>query len=157
MKYFVLCMLMFAGWLSVPASAEEREAMVVETKGGDRVLFLFEQKPEMTFSGESVEIKSAEETVLYPMEDVAQIKFEQITSGIGSAETGDVSFRFSGGQLEADGLTPQSAVTVYSAGGTVMLRGKADAGGRAVLPTGSLQKGIYIVKTDKVTYKIVKE
>lgn len=157
MKYFVLLMLMFTGWLSVPASAEEREAMVVETKGGDEVLFLFEQKPEMTFSGENVEIKSTKETVLYPMEDVAQIKFEQISTGIGNVNAGDVSFRFTDGQLEAEGLAPQSAVTVYSADGTARLSSKADASGKAMLQTDSLPKGIYIVKTDKVTYKIIKK
>lgn len=158
MKYFLLLMLALPGWFATPVSAEGKGAMVVETKGGDKVLFYFAQKPEMAFSGADVEIKSTAETVLYPMSDVAQIKFdEEATSGITNLKSGNVSFRFTDGQLTVEGLAPASLVAVYSTGGVLCLQGKADGSGRVVLSTGALTRGAYIVKTDKVTYKIVKK
>lgn len=120
-------------------------------------MFFFDQKPEMTFSGANVEINSTAETVMYPMNDVMQIYFDQTVTGIGKTALGEMSFRFADGQLSIEGLSPATAITVYSAGGAVCLQGKADANGRAELSTGTLSRGVYVVKTGKVTYKIVKK
>lgn len=150
-------MLTFVSWFPTNVSAEDGNAMVVETKGGNQVTFLFDTKPEMTFAGENVEIKSTTETVAYPMSDVVQVRFEYIPTGIGKVENGDLSFRFNGGTLEAEGLAPMSMVAVYSVDGAECLRGKADAGGRAELAIGGLKAGVYVVKAGNVSYKIIKK
>lgn len=157
MKYLFLLMLTFAGLFPANASAEDGNAMIVETKGGNTVTFLFAQKPEMTFAGENVEIKSVDNTVAYPMADVLQVRFEYIPTGVAKVENGDLSFRFDGGKLEAEGLAPLSAVAVYSTDGAECVRGQADAGGRAVLAIGGLKPGVYVVKAGNVSYKIIKK
>lgn len=130
--------------------------MVVETTGGDIVSFLFDTKPEMTFSGENVEIKSTSETVLYPMNTVARITFDEI-AGINAADQNDVIFYFNNDELTASGLKPLSEVIVYSIDGTIRLRGNVDTNGVATLSLKDLQGGIHIVKTGNITYKIIKK
>jgi len=157
MKHLFMLVLVLAGWIAVPASAEEKEAMVVETNGGTNVVFFFDEKPEMTFSGENVEIKSTKESVLYPMNEVEQVKFEMRTVGIeNTLADSDISFRFEG-QLIVEGLNPTTPVAVYSLNGTQCLEGKADDNGKAVLPTETLSPGVYIVKANKISFKIIKK
>lgn len=131
--------------------------MVVETNEGKKVSFFFDQKPELSFSGENVEIVSTAENVLYPMSDVAQIYFEQISLGVNDATLGGTSFHFTDGQIMVNGLAPDSVIAVYSANGTLCLQGRADGDGNAVLSTETLSGGMYIVQTSKVNCKIIKK
>lgn len=157
MKHLLMLVLVLAGWIAVPASAEEKEAMVVETTSGNNVVFFFDVKPEMTFSGENVEIKSTAESVLYPMKEVAQIKFENRPDGVeNTLADKDISFRFER-NLTVEGLNPASSVTVYSLNGTLCLEGQADDNGQAVLSTETLTPGVYIVKANNISFKIVKK
>lgn len=153
-----MLVLLLACWIAVPASAQEtEEVMVVETKGGEDVVFRFPEKPEMTFSGENVKIQSTKETVLYPMNEVAQVKFETRSAGVENAMAdNEVSFRFDG-DLTVEGINAGTAVTVYSLNGVQCLEGKADSNGKVVLPAGTLAPGVYIVKTNKLSFKIVKK
>lgn len=158
MKHLLMLVLLLAGWIAVPASAQEKEeVMVVQTKGGENVVFRFPEKPEMTFSGADVKIQSTKESVLYPMKDVAQVKFETISAGVENAlADSGLSFRFDG-DLTVEGLNAGTAVAVYSLNGVQCLGGQADINGKAVLPTETLSPGVYIVKTNKVSFKIVKQ
>lgn len=149
--------LLLAGWIAFPTSAEEKEAMVVETKGGSSVVFFFDEKPEMTFAAENVNIESTKETVLYPMNEVDQVRFEKRSVGVeNTIGDSEISFRFEG-DLIVEGMNPESTVAIYSLNGTLHLEGKADGNGKAVLPTETLVPGIYVVKADKISFKIVKK
>lgn len=152
-------MLVFAGWFATAASAQdEKDAMVVETKTDGRVVFFFDENPEMAFSGGSVFFETTSEKVDYPMSDVTEIKFERVkTSGIDDASLREVRFFFTDDRLTVEGLNPSALVTLYSVDGSARLQDTADADGTAVLPTGTLPKGVYVVTADKVTYKLVKK
>lgn len=156
MKHLVLLMLLLAGAFGVSAQGQHRDAMVVKTNGGETVNFYFDQKPEMTFSGENVEITAASNKVLYAMSEVAQIYFDEGT-GIEDTETvSDIRFYFAGDLLRAEGLEPESLIGIYSVGGVLMVNAQADENGAASISTEAFPQGIYIVRTNKISYKIVK-
>lgn len=157
MKQLLLFVLAFSGWLATPALAAGDGAVVVETKSGEKVTFYYEAQPEITFAEADVEIKSSEQSVVYAMSDVAQIKFDDTITGIGAVSKNETRFTFSGTQVIIEGLAPQSKVAVFAADGKLWKQGSADANGKATLALGELTKGVYVVKTNKVSYKIVKK
>ncbi len=144
--------------LGAGAQSQSKDAMVVETKGGERVEFYFDQKPEMTFQDEYVNIAAGEQTVQYAMADVTRVYFQEGTgTGVSSAKAESVRFFFGGDQLRAEGLTPGTQVSVYTVGGTLAAKAGAGSDGTATLSTAGLSKGVYLVKANKVSYKFVKK
>ena len=156
MKQLLLLVLAFTGWLATPASAANG-AVVVETKSGETVTFYYETQPEITFTEGDVEIKSTEQSVVYAMNDVAQIKFDDTLVGIESVNKNETRFTFRGSQLVIEGLTPQTEVAVFAADGKLWKQGAADATGKVTMAMGDLTKGVYVIKTNKVSYKIIKK
>lgn len=158
MKHLLLIMLLFAGTLFGHAQSEAENAVFVEKNDGSKVSFLFDSKPEMTFSGADVVLAAAGEEVQYAMADVKQVYFAyQNPTSVGKVEGRNVAFRISGDALVADGLEAGTAVSVYSASGSLVAGAKADAAGHAEVSLASAQKGVYLVKAGKVSYKIVKK
>ncbi len=158
MKHLSLLILLVLAVTGLSAQTEEtKEAMVVETKGGERVEFYFDQKPVMTFLSEDVSIASDDKTVQYPMSDVKRVFFDKIATGLSKTEAESVRFFFDGDMLRAEGLKPQSVLAVYTVGGSLVAKTVTASDGTARQSTAALQKGMYIVKADKVTYKFLKK
>lgn len=157
MKQLLLFVLAFSGWLAAPAFAAGDGAVVVETKSGEKVTFYYEAQPEITFADANVEIKSSEQSVVYAMNDVAQIKFDDTIAGIDDVSKNETRFTFSGTQLIIEGLAPQSKIAVFATDGKMWKEGTADANGKVTMAMGELTRGVYVIKTNKVSYKIVKK
>jgi hypothetical protein len=145
---FIISLLAIAG----TATAQH---MVVETASGNEV-FTLENLKQITFNGTTVNIHLNDgNTSSSPMGDITRIKFGDFTSidNAGKATTELVTY------ISADEIAINneagSMVTVYSLTGAQLLTRRIDAQGEVISIAG-LPKGIYIVKANECTTKIIK-
>lgn len=159
MKRKLLFVLAALAMLSASA-AEETNAVFVHTKAGDAVAYLFSAQPKVTYEGTDMVIVGEGIDVVYSLTDVAKVDFGayEEPTGVTEAEVKDtkVSVICSGESVQVNGLEAGSVAAVYNLAGQMISKAQAGVDGSASLnvPSGS---NLYIVKTNKVSFKIVKK
>ena len=145
---FILSLIAFAG----TATAQH---MVVERAGGSEVIALGELK-QITFNGTTVNIEQSNGACSSAsMGDIERIYFGDHTSTADiNAQGGDLVKYLSHDDI-AINSEAGSMVTVYSLTGAQLLTRRIDAQGEVISIAG-LPQGIYIVKANGRTTKIIK-
>ena len=145
---FILSLIAFAG----TATAQH---MVVERAGGSEVIALGELK-QITFNGTTVNIEQSNGACSSAsMGDIERIYFGDHTSIADiNAQGGDLVEYLSHDDI-AINSEAGSMVTVYSLTGAQLLTRRIDAQGEVISIAG-LPQGIYIVKANGRTTKIIK-
>lgn len=119
--------------------------------------FLFADKPVITFDEKAVVIKTSTDKVTYQPDVFKKYIFVKAEdTGINDV-TGDklvVELLSEGVSLK--GLQPNSMVSVYDAGGRKVASAMASESGTAHVSSALLGKGIFIVKTNKQSFKFAK-
>lgn len=124
--------------------------------------FLLADKPEITFSGANYVVKSSTVETSFPVSQVVDYHFvidntspTNVREAVSS--NNDLQFVFlDNAQIIIKGLPLTEKVYVYNLMGTPLITAGADAQGIADISIASLSKGMYLVKTNGRTYKIVK-
>lgn len=125
-------------------------------------VYAFDAKPKIIYDEGDLVIVSKNASVRYANEDVHKITFPD--SGKQTSIAPVLADRISGGELHYSGgevcmrgLQPRSKVYVYSEGGKLQKVLKASDDGRLMLRLAEFASGIYLLKTDTITYKILKK
>lgn len=137
-----------------------RTFLVVETRNGGETTFMLSEKPEATFEGQYLRVKSEKADVLFAITDVLRFTYvKHSVVGIDDlqvdTEPTEVNFQ-QDGTLVISQLKAGASVGVYALDGKLVQRLKARHKGTYRLSLSSLPKGVYIVKADNITYKIMK-
>ena len=145
---FILSLLAIAG----TATAQH---MVVETAGGNEV-FTLDNLKQITFNGTTVNIEQSNGTKSSAsMGNIKRIYFDDMSSIADiNAQGGDLVEYLSHDDI-AINSEAGSMVTVYSLTGAQLLTRRIDTQGEAISIAG-LPQGIYIVKANERTTKIIK-
>ena len=145
---FILSLIAFAG----TATAQH---MVVETASGNEV-FTLENLKQITFNGTTVNIEQSNGAKSSAsMGDIKRIYFDDMSSIADiNAQGGDLVEYLSHDDI-AINSEAGSMVTVYSLTGAQLLTRRIDTQGEAISIAG-LPQGIYIVKANERTTKIIK-
>lgn len=151
-KTFKIMMVAVAAAFSLTASAEN-EGIILNQQDGTTVGFAFEQEPKLSFTATDVVIKAGETEVSYAMEGL-KITFGETPTSVETIESADVKFRLGEDGIEAAGLQPGEAVTVYAIGGAVVQTAQVAGDGKVAISLP--ENGVYVVKAGKVSFKITK-
>lgn len=145
---FILSLIAFAG----TATAQH---MVVETAGGNEV-FTLDNLKQITFNGTTVNIEQSNGAKSSAsMGNIKRIYFDDMSSIADiNAQSGDLVEYLSHDDI-AINSEAGSMVTVYSLTGAQLLTRRIDTQGEAISIAG-LPQGIYIVKANERTTKIIK-
>ena len=145
---FILSLIAFAG----TATAQH---MVVETAGGNEV-FTLDNLKQITFNGTTVNIEQSNGAKSSAsMGNIKRIYFDDMSSIADiNAQGGDLVEYLSHDDI-AINSEAGSMVTVYSLTGAQLLTRRIDTQGEAISIAG-LPQGIYIVKANERTTKIIK-
>ena len=145
---FIISLLAIAG----TATAQH---MVVETAGGNEV-FTLENLKQITFSGTTVNIEQTDGTKSSAsMGDIKRIYFDDMSSIADiNAQGGNLVEYLSFDEI-AINSEAGSTVAIYSLTGAQLLSRRIDTQGEAV-SIAALPQGIYIVKANGRTTKIIK-
>ena len=96
----------------------------------------------------------------FSQDDVVKIAYKnpeqtEIDSPIADRNTAEINYQ-DDGQLVISKLSEGAAVSIYAMDGRQLRRLSASGDGTCRLDLSALPKGVYLVKTDSITYKIMK-
>lgn len=136
----------------------DRKFLVVETKDHVRTTYMLAEKPEVNFVGNSLRITSAKGNVTYNLLDVQRFTFEtRSVTGISELRDEQSAIDYNDGQLVISGIKQGGSVGIYSLDGKMVKQLTASHSGTYRISLSSLPQGMYIVKADNTTYKIMKQ
>ena len=127
---------------------------------GGTVTWQLSEQPKVELIKGQFVISSTRATVYYAADDVE--KFTLDTNGAAAIDRlmaggNSPSVSREDGQLVVSGCRAGESVTVYQASGRESQRLRADGNGRLQLALDALPAGVYIVKSESVTFKIAKK
>ena len=132
--------------------------LVLWAKNGSIVAFALCDNPKLTFTETDIQITGRNIDVTYALDNMALITYEaeDYVTPIKDIETEDVSFNLTGESLLFPALKANSKVSIYSLNGTLIFKKSVQADGEYSFPLSNLDIGVYIIKVNGITYKIVK-
>lgn len=149
-KLGLLCMA-FAAFMTVKA---EVTGMIVTLKDGSEWRFAFADKPVVTCQDGMFVVKTATVEQSTELADIDNYKFD-VNSGANLLEADEATLGYAMGQVAISGLQAGVAVYVYAMDGVLVLSARADEAGRATLDMNACPKGVYIVKANQMSWKII--
>lgn len=133
-------------------------SLVVWAKDGTNVAYALEKLPQLEFGETSLSLTCGSEQVTYMFENTDRITYASVDfTGIANVEGADKRLFVVGEQgIEFPIALEDRKVSLYDAGGKLCLSLLVRKGDTYALPLSSLSTGIYIIKVNDSTCKIVK-
>lgn len=139
------------------SDGEDRKFLVVETKDHVKTAYMLADKTQVRFAGANLRVVSSKADVTYQLSDILRFTYEtRSTTGISELRTTQAEVDYKDGQFVISGIKAGGSVNVYSLEGKLVKQLTAQRSGTYRFSLASLSKGVYIVKADNVTYKIMK-
>ena len=141
--------------VTVKLSAIEYTTLIVDMRDGSSAMVQLIEKPTITFDGEMMKIVSSKTTLEFSRSDVKKYRFS--CHEVSSVEELSLSPQatIEDNTIVVSGIADGTAVTVYTASGTVVCSAVAD-GGSCILSLDSLPSALYIVTYNNTTIKFFK-
>lgn len=154
-KYFVTAFLSLA--FAFATNAQDTKVNVLYLDGTPHVVQMSQVKT-LKITGDDVLLLSADGTTVatHNMADIDKIELTADVTAINTpSKVQAVTIRYNGTSITASGMTNGHVLTVYATSGAVVAKAKA-RDGKATINVSDLGAGVYVVKTDGQTLKMVK-
>lgn len=150
MRKFLFIILMFVALI---AEAVPANSLRVAIADGDPVSFLFDEQPELTFVGSTLQIKSASRSAVIELDKVVDITmaFAQ-ESSVDAVAKPSIAMQMLADGVQFSGIADGSTVCVADLTGRSYRCEVVD--GAFVLSRNVLPKGMYIVRINNFTAKV---
>ena len=153
----VLALLVLLTVFCVGTRAAQVETLVVKLKNGSETAFFLKDKPQVKFEGTNLKVTSSAGDATFALADVLQFTYDKRdTSGINETVTEPTGVIFKDDVLVVSQLKVNAVVSVYGLDGMLVRQWKAPHAGTFRLSLSELPSGLYLVKVDNITYKIMK-
>ena len=157
MKKLQLLLLMLLA-LPIGMLADSQNTLVVKLKNGAETTFFLKDKPNVTFEGTDLKVVSNKETVTFALSDVLRFTYvKKDPSGIDETVVDPTEVSYEDGVLIISQLKQGASVDIYSLDSKLVRQLKAYRSGTYRLNLSELPTGLYLVKADNITYKIMKQ
>ena len=161
MRSFFVALLALLIWTPVAVLAQDDlHYLTIHQKDGTEASFGFSEKPVITYTDNDLIVKTATAPEMhYALVTLSKISFSETpTSVIPVSEKKQAPvFRFDGYNVEISGVKADAAIVVVATDGSIVINSKADSDGCASVSIAELPEGIYVVKTDVISFKILKK
>ena len=155
MKRLLLLMLLAGSYIAM--QADQVQTLIVQLKDGSQTAFFLKDKPQVTFDGPNLKVTSTAGDTSFALSDVLRFTYaKKDPTGISETVTDPTGVNFQGDVLVISQLKANGDVNVYALDGKLLRQLKASHAGTYRLNLSELPAGLYLVKADNVTYKIVK-
>lgn len=161
-KKLLITLLMLCVAVATQADAPTDEcssALVVTTKNGMQTTFvLLQEEPMVKFEGQNLVVTTSQGVVNFALTDVQRFNYVNLpATGIQEVEkTTQTDVSYEDGTLLLSQLKAGAQVGVYTMEGKLVHQLKPRHSGTFRVNLSSLPNGVYIVKADTLTYKIIK-
>lgn len=154
-NYFVTALLSLG--FAFATYAQDTKVNVLYLDGTPHVVQMSQVKT-LKITGDDVLLLSADGTTVatHNMADIDKIELTADVTAINTPnKVQAVTIRYNGTSITASGMTNGHVLTVYATSGAVVAKAKA-RDGKATINVSDLGAGVYVVKTDGQTLKMVK-
>lgn len=129
------------------------EELVVYLKTGEQVSFILEKKPVISFSNDSLVIKSDNSDYLASIDNIEKYSFKTITTGLDSVSIENKLPSFHHEHVIFENLEVGSKVSVYDISGRLKSAYIVDVTGVLDINLATLPKGHYILSGPAFSFK----
>lgn len=150
---FFICFFLFA----IPALA--KNTLAVYQKDGQQFCFGFDEKPVITYSDTLLVLKTIKTEVQYPLSSLVKFSFSDIETSVVDVENQFLlpQFQLEYYMLSITGASPDINVSVISEDGKLLSTYKTDSNGNVSFSIVDLPEGVYIIRSESLTCKILKK
>ena len=150
--------------LPLPQESDENQDandfanLVLWRKNAEKVVFALFKKPKITFSEAEMIINTDGFEFNYPLDDLSHFTYENVPeTPIVDIKTDEVVFKMDGESLLFPSLSANTVIAIYETSGIMLFNKKITRAGQYAFPLSDLKSGIYIVKVNNLSYKIIKK
>lgn len=148
---------------SAAVSNTSKQQVLVIVTGSDSLVFALTNEPVITYSGNSLVVKSLNDSLVADLGGTTYYIEERtiadnVTTAINNVTLPGVNTvkpKLAFGNGTVSGLRAGDVVRIYRVNGTLVKAVKADAQGHAALELSQLPNGIFIIKTPTNSIKII--
>lgn len=157
MRKKLLIVLLSYFCLSAMADEPKTQLMVWQTDGS-YVVYSLDEKPITTFANDVLVLTTTKISVEYSMAKISRYTFETATNSIENLQTHrGVTVKQTEDKLIVYNLPKGKKCYVYTIDGKLQYSAKSTGQEQMLIPFGKYGAGAYIIKTDNITYKIMKK
>lgn len=141
-----------------PQARAESNSLLIHFADGTSASIQLYTRPRVTFEGDRVCVRSSVADFSYPAAEVLRFQYRvnDHTVGADAPEAAGETFRQEDGNITFDASVPAAAIQLFAEDGKLMPVSLATANGRSVLSLSPLPAGVYVLKVNGQTSKIVK-
>ena len=140
---------------SVATSYAAKNALQIKLKDGTSAVYVFSMKPVVRFVSDEMTITTEYEQVSFPKNAVSQFLFVEATDAVKTLSANDFSFRrINNNEMEVASVQP---VRVYDSSGLLQSVQTTLVDGMTHLTLHKLRAGVYFIRTNQQTIKIIKK
>jgi hypothetical protein len=156
MKTIILIML-FPLFCITAIADDSKTNLIVWQTDGSCVLYDLDECPKTTFEGDNLIITTTKISIEYPMAKVARYTFESSNTGINNPQDHQgITVKQTEKELIVCHLPKGKKASVYTVDGKLLATALSSGQVETILPLRLFSTGTYIIKTDDITYKIMK-
>ena len=142
--------------MAVTACASDYLSVEVTDSEGKTTVLLLEDKPVARYADGELLISSSNTTLSFPKDETVEVVFKGDNVSVNEIKVSDtVALVMLPESIRILNLQPGSSTFLFSLSGDVIAECQADEEGNAILSLST--SGIYVIKTDTKTFKIVKK
>ncbi len=136
----------------------QSQRLVVWLKNGEKVYFELDESPKTTFDSDNLVITTNTIVVHYPLGEIQRYTYELQSSGIEIASNTKFSrILQKDGSLIFENFKAGTPIHLYATDGKLLKELTADGRQNTTVSLDKYPAGVYIVKANQVTYKIMKK
>lgn len=148
-----ITILLLALFCSESAHAQR---LVIWQKDGSKVSYNLDEQPKTTFTTEDLVITTMTTTINYPLAKIQRYTYEGGTLSVRDVKPDGISISHDGNLVIVKGLANGKTVAVHRVDGVQLLAKRSDGSDRLTLSLEKLPAGVYVIKADEITYKLLK-
>ena len=161
-KFYSLLLLLA---VTLAAHAQEKQwCLVVESASGETIAIGANVKPQIATTASGYELKYGEEVTAFTWSELKKVTLEEAVPSVSTAikevpmaDPAVPSFHAAPGEIVINGAETGSVARIFSLNGRQAQSARVGEDGSVSLSTQGLPAGIYIVKTNKSSFKIIKK
>ena len=131
--------------------------LIIWKNDGSKVMYALDEHPITTFTSEGVTITTNSISVSYPIDNIQKYTYEGIASAIAIPKVdNDILISQKNNEFTFSNLKEGSSIQVYSVDG-LLLHSIIVAEKNVLVSLDSYPCGVYVIKANNVSYKVIKK
>lgn len=140
----------------IPADEGTVTSLILLLKDGTTQTYELAEQPVITVVGAELKIVANHADVSIPLSDVMRYTFQKRTTGIDEVDTNQEVIDYKDGVLTLSGLEAGTPISLYTIDGRLLQAHTVADDGTYRQSLASLRQGVYVVKVNHKSYKIMK-